>query len=109
MDDENKRLYFDNFSGHYFEATPEDVQYAEYLLNRDIALMGAACVNDFYNLLNIPCIPGGDELGWSECGLMEMAWSPWLDFMHHDVTMEDGRACTIISMSTEPMVDYEYY
>lgn len=106
---DDKKLFFDEFSGRYFEATTEDVVKAEYELNRKISLWGGAHVNEFYEMLNISPIEGGDELGWSSGYLMESVWSQWLDFEHKRVVMDDGLECYIISMSMEPMYDYEYY
>ena len=47
--------------------------------------------------------------GWLRGGMMEMTWSDWLDFYHEKSVMDDGLECQIITMSTEPMFDYEYY
>ena len=108
-DDDNKQLFYDDFSGRYFESTMEDVIKAEYEINRKISLWGGADLNEFYEALDIPAVDYGKFLGWSSGGLMEMAWSDWLDFSHEKVTMDDGLECHIITMSVEPMFDYEYY
>jgi hypothetical protein len=107
--EDNKQLFYDQYSERYFEATMEDVIKAEYEINRKISLWGGADLNEFYDHLNIPTVDYGDYVGWSSGGLMEMAWSDWLDFYHEKVVMDDGLECYIISMSTEPMFDYEYY
>ena len=108
MEDENK-LYYDDFSGRYFQATPERVHDAEYRINRNLSTTGYACINEFYEYLKISTIDGGDVLGWSRGGLEYNTWAPWLDFYHERVVMDDGLECCIIRMSSEPMVDYEYY
>ena len=66
-------------------------------------------MNEFYDSLDIPVIDGGDELGWSIAGLEGATWTNWLDFFHSRVVMDDGLECTIIRMSCEPVIDYEYY
>ena len=109
QEEEGKELYYDDFSGRYFNATPEIVHDAEYTINRLLSTTGAACVNELYTLLKIDPIDGGDELGWSIGGLEECTWSPWLDFFHEKVVMDDGLECTIIRVSCEPLIDYEYY
>ena len=103
------QLFYDDFSGRYFESTMEKVIAAEYAINRKISLWGGADLNEFYEALDIPQVDYGKFLGWSSGLLMEMAWSDWLDFDHEKVVMDDGLECYIITMSSEPMYDYEYY
>ena len=107
--EDGKELFYDDFSGRYFESTLADVKGAEYDINKIIAESGSAFVNEFYDLLKIPTIEGGDELGWAIGGLEYATWSPWLDFTHEKVVMDDGLECQIIRMSYEPMIDYEFY
>ena len=105
----DKILFYDDFSNRYFESTMEDVIKAEYEINKKISTWGGAYVNEFYEFLNIPTIDGGNELGWSEGGMMDASWSPWLDFYHEKVVMDDGLECYIVTMSSEPVIDYDYY
>lgn len=106
---DNLQLFYDDFSGRYFETTMEKVVSAEYAINRKISLWGGADLNEFYEALDIPKMDYGEQLGWSSGGLMDMAWSDWLDFEHTKTVMDDGLECYIITMSVDPMVDYEYY
>jgi hypothetical protein len=106
---EGKQLYFDDFSGRYFESTPELVQRAEYLLNKEASLHGYVCLNNFYELLDIPPVDGGDELGWSANELQTACWSVWIDFEHEKVLIDDDLECYIIRMLTEPSIDYLDY
>lgn len=107
--DDNKQLFYDAFSERYFESTMENVIRAQYAINRKISLWGGADLNEFYEALDIPPVDYGKHLGWSSGSLMEMAWSDWLDFDHEKVVMDDGLECYIITISVEPMFDYEYY
>ncbi len=107
--DDGTELFYDVFSKRYFNAKMEDVVKAEYEINKKISNWGGAFVNEFYELLDIPPIDGGDELGWSAGQLMEYIWAQWLDFDHDKVVMDDGLECYIITMNVEPMLDYEYY
>jgi hypothetical protein len=109
VEDGEKSLFYDNFSERYFEAKMEDVIRAEYLINRKISLWGGASLNEFYEAINIEPVDYGEFLGWSAGGLMEETWGDWLDFEHEKVVMDDGLECHIITMSSEPMYDYEYY
>lgn len=106
---EDEDLYYDEYSGRYFNATKFTVQQAEYRINRDIQTQGYATLNDLYAYLDIEPIDGGDELGWSEGGNYERYWQSWLDFNHHHVVMDDGLECCILSMFEEPYLDYAEY
>ena len=105
---DGKQLFYDEFSERYFESTIEKVRDAEYDLNREVAVGGAAYLNEFYELLGIPRVDYGDHLGWSAFALVEMYWGAWVDFDHEKVVMDDGLECTIIRM-TEPIPDFEDY
>ena len=105
----DKQLFYDEFSGRYFESTIEDVQRAEYRVNRDIHMSGWATLNDFYELLDIEQFEGGESLGWSEGGNLAKYWQGWIDFNHKKVIMDDGLECYILTMFQEPYVDWEDY
>lgn len=108
-DDEDSQLFYDEFSGRYFEATLADVLRAEYAVNKQIAEWGSAYLNDYYEMLGIPTADYGDHLGWSACGLYEMYWNQWLDFGHDKVVLDDGLECTIITFFQEPIPGFEDY
>ena len=104
-----KQLFYDEFSERYFESTMEKVIKAEYEINKKISLWGGANLNEFYEHLDIAPTDYGEHLGWSSGYLMESVWSDWLDFEHKKVLIDDDLECCIISMSIDPMFDYEYY
>ena len=105
----DKQLFFDEFSGRYFESTMADVLRAEYAVNKQIAEWGSAYLNDFYELAGVPTTDYGDHLGWSACGLYEMYWNQWLDFGHDKFVLDDGLECTIITFFQEPIPGFEDY
>lgn len=105
--EDDKLLFYDSFSERFFNATMEDVKDAETEINRIIICDGGAFVNEFYDLLGIPTVPGGDQLGWSVCALSEMTWEPWLYFDHTKKTMDDGKEYYVITMNLEPIMDFE--
>lgn len=107
--EDDKQLFYDDFSGRYFNSTMAEVTQAEYNLNRQIVLNGGAYLNEFYEFLDIPPIPAGMELGWSTSLLESHHWTSWLDFDHEKVVMDDGLECHIVKMRYEPMIDYAYY
>lgn len=109
LKDENKQLFYDEFSGRYFESTTEDVIRAEYALNRRLSEFDSVYLNEFYEMLDIEPVDYGEHLGWSSSELYDLQWSTWLDFEHKKVTMDDGLECYIISISSDPTYGFEDY
>ncbi len=108
-DNDGKKLFYDDFSGRYFRATIEKVQQAEYEINRDLSMRDYATVNEFYEYLDIPPIPGGDELGWSTGMNFDYYWQSWIDFGHNKVPMDGGMECIILTMFGEPTLGWDDY
>lgn len=104
---DGKELFFDEFSGRYFESTIYDVRTAQYNINKDMAMKSAVSLNEYYSYLDIPPIDGGDELGWSSGGCFDMYWQSWIDFNHHRTVMDDGLECCIVGFFTEPFLGYD--
>ena len=104
-----KELFYEAYSGRYFESTIEDVLRAEYTLNRELSLVGGVAVNDYFELLGLPRMESLNDFGWSADTNMEMYWQTWVDFNHSTTTMDDGLECTIVNPWQEPIIDYEYY
>lgn len=104
---DDKKLFYDFYSGRYFESTDEIVRKAEYDLNRKLSIMGYASLNDFYDLLKIEKIDGGNNLGWSAVKNIEYSWQSWIGFVHKKVIMDDGLECCIIYIQSEPIFKYK--
>lgn len=100
-------LYYDFYSGRYFEANPVTVQRAEYEINRTLMLNDCVLLNDWYELLDLETLEHGDNFGWNSCMNSEMYWQTWIDFHHEKTVMEDGLECIIISFSQDPYGDCE--
>ena len=103
------KLFYDFYSGRYFNSTMEKVLAAEFALNRQIILGECAYLNDFYQELGIPLTDIGDEVGWSRGHKRDAYWQEWVDFDHQDVTQEDGLECCIISFVQDPSIDFADY
>lgn len=115
LEDDDKELFYDFYSGRYFESTKEAVMRAEYELNRELYVNGYACVNKFYEALGIEPRPEYADIGWT-CGQLEsMYWHTWIEFEHTETAIDDdddergGLPCTIVYMPLEPVIDAEYY
>ena len=106
---DDRQLFYDEFSGRYFESTTANVIKAEYKLNKKITMWGRAYLNEFYELLGIHTTDYGDYLGWSASSMYDMYWNQWLDFRHQKVVMDDGLECTIIMFVQEPTPDFADY
>lgn len=106
--DEDTQLFYDYFSGRYFESTLEKVQQAEYEINRQLHTKDYAYLNEFYDELGLDHIESGWNLGWSMGASFSHYWKTWIDFRHETVELDDGLECQIITM-TEPIPDFEEY
>lgn len=106
---DDKILFYDDFSGRYFEATPEQVHNAEYKVNRELILRDYVYLNEFYDWMGLEHVKAGDVLGWSRGANMSEYWQEWIDFAHHKVVMDDGLECCIVTILTEPMEDFDAY
>ena len=99
---DNDVLFYDEFSGRYFESTNAKVLKAEYEINKKISDHGGACLNDFYRVLELEPTKYGDRLGWSVNDLS-------LDFRHEKFILDDGLEGCIITFVQEPILGFEDY
>ena len=107
--DEDKVLFYDEYSGQYFHGNRNTLREAEYRLNRDLQLDGGVYLNEYFEAIGLEDTDYGDYLGWSIAQLGEMYWCTWLEFECQKVVMDDGLECHVISMPFEPIPDfYEY-
>lgn len=97
IDEESEpRLFYDEYSGRYFESTIEKVLLAEYHLNRNYILRGFARLNEFYDFLGLEPTDYGNVVGWDVCGEIY-----WIDFNHRKTIIGDDDnsfECYIIEM-----------
>lgn len=103
---EANKLFYEPISGRLFERTENEVLLAEYHFNRNFAMRGYACLNEFYDFLGLEHIPEGDVLGWSLDAGAEFYGYSWVDFDHEDHTTTDGLEITDIVMPFSPTADY---
>ena len=101
--DTEPRLFYDEYSGRYFESTIEKVLLAEYHLNRNYILRGFARLNDFYEFLGLEQTDYDESVGWDICSEIY-----WIDFNHRKAFISgdsDGFECYIIEMPYYPSED----
>lgn len=104
---DNTRLYYDYYSGRYFEATPADVKTAEYEINRSLQMDYSVYLNEWYKWLDMEPLDHGYNFGWTVDSNMEMYWQTWIDFRHEKTIMDDGLECIIITFAQEPIPNFE--
>ena len=107
--EEGNALFYDFFTGRYFETTMEKFLQAKYDINRRLSKHGYVCLNTFYDLLEVDPVEGGDEIGWSSDDLMSAYWNEWIDIEQKKVPLEDDLYCYIVDFVTEPTADYLDY
>lgn len=99
-------VFFDEWSGRFFESTEEDVLLAEYHFNRNFVLRGYATLNELYEFLNLPVTELGETLGWSLYAGEAFYGYSWVDFEHRKITQDDGTEYYAIMMPFSPTADY---
>lgn len=102
----DKLLFYIDHYDRFFERTMLEVQEAEYLINRKFAEEGCVCLNDLFELLDIPRNNVGAMLGWSQDSNYDKYGRSWIDFEHELVTLDDNLECRIITMINPPEATY---
>lgn len=105
--EDGKRLYYDFFSEQYFEATPFDVQRAEYEINRTLMLDDCVYLDDWYKMIGIDPLEPRYNFGWTTSGNMDAYWQTWVDFHHEKVELDEGLECIIISFMQDPFPNFQ--
>ena len=103
--DSTPKIFYDEHSGRFFEATIEQVMSAEYHLNRNYILRGYSYLNEFYEFLGIEQTDYGSVLGWTPTDEGEY----WIEFNHRKTVMDDCTEYYIIEMPFEPTYDFLEY
>ena len=98
-------LFYEEYSKRFFSATVEQVQNAEYHLNRNFALGGSVILNELYSFLGLAPTDFGEVLGWAPTDEGEY----WIEFNHRKAKLKDGTEFYIIEMPFEPRVNYDDY
>ena len=104
-----QRLFYDTTAMRYFESTMEDLELAEDQLNQNLMCKAYVSLNDFYRLLGVPEIDGGDRLGWTTYDRGYQKGCDGILFHHTKVDLDDGLECCILQIVTEPSMDYLDY
>jgi len=112
LSDDEKELFFDFYSGRYFESTREMVLWAEYETNRAMVVNGTVGLNEYYDFLGLDELPEYDAIGWEFGRMNDYYWHSWIEFDYEEITIDEdddghgGLECTIIHMPLEPFIGY---
>lgn len=110
---EDESIFFDTYSGLSFSATLANVYKSMYEINRKIGIVGCASLNDFYKLLELEPIPGGDEVGWSDSMLTDVYKRQWVDFTVDKGLIENDERqlvdCYMLSTRMQPDECYKRF
>ena len=85
-DPDKIRTFYDQYSNRYYETTIAKQYEAEYHFNRNYVMGGNLSINDYYDMLGLEKIDGGDSVGFST--FYDDIY--WVDFSHHTVYLDDG-------------------
>jgi Family of unknown function (DUF6353) len=91
-------MFFDEFSGRFFESSMEKVTAAVNQINYQITHSYAASLTDFYDYLDLPKSDMSDEFGWNVNELLEI--------YHTAVLMNDDTPAIAIRYNTKAFRDY---
>ena len=105
-DDNAIRLFYDEYSGKYFETTLAKVIAAEYHMNRNFNIGGYADINDWYDFLGLCHDTNFDYVGWSANVMINGGLMPWIEFNHREVALDDGLNCIVIELPIYPIANY---
>ena len=100
VDDEEKRLFLDCYSGTMFESSYSAVLQAQYELNRFMMSDGGRFVplSMWYELLGLrDPILNSFAIGWMVCDSYQ-----WIDFENSIHPLEDGLECVFIQFVDDP-------
>lgn len=92
-------LFFDAFSGRYFNAEIEKVRRAVNEINFQVNNSFYASLTDFYDMLGLPRTEVSDEFGWNADALLEIVFTP--------VLAENDQPAISITFNKTPIRGYD--
>lgn len=97
--DEGEVLFYENLNGRakgrYFKATPSRVLLAAIEINRTYFLGGSPTLNQYYGLIGLDGVDGGDIIGWDDD-------TTFIDFGYIQNELDDGMQYYIIHTPFTP-------
>ena len=106
---EEKELFYEAFADKFFWSTDKDVISAAYHFNRNFALGGTRCVNEWLEFLGLKPEERFKMYGFNSTEFLEGGLMPWIDFIEREKTLKDGTKYKEISFQWDPIFDFENY
>ena len=104
--DEDKILFFDYYSLNWFESTMDNVLKAEVEFKEILSNRKYACINEYYDILALPHVEFGYQLGWFDVENNDPYNCHELEFNYEKGTMPNGKEYCIITTNMPPVADY---
>ena len=99
-------LFFDYHSMRFFKSSIENVMTAECAFLESLEDKTYACLNEYYDLLGLPLVDFGFQLGWVDMEDNDPYNCHKLEFKYETVKMSDDTECMIITTNVPPATDY---
>ena len=95
-------LLQDTISGRYFRSDLDSVRKAMNELNKELLHNDSISINDYYSLIGLTGIKGGDDIGWTVSkGLVEFDFSACI--------VNDDEPCIVIDYNIVPFTGFNKY
>lgn len=101
VNESNKQLCFDSYSGRYFLSTMEEMKSAMNGLNHQIISEDYASLSDFYDRLGLEHTQNSDNLGWNNKELLDLEFTACVS--------PEQKAALSIRYRVEPMSDFHKF
>lgn len=106
--DNDKELFFDCKSMRYFRSTYEDVKKAEKLFNEHLSKNGYGTLNELYELIGIPPVKYGYDIGWSTYLNDQLYGHSGIELSIELAELDDSLDCWVINIECEPTTSFIY-
>lgn len=105
-EDEEKLIFYDNISSRFFISTMSRVLEAECKFKEAIEWKGYGCLNQYYDMLGIPRVDYGYQLGWVDVEDNDPYNCASLSFSYEKISPKEGVEIWDIKPNMPPGVDY---
>lgn len=103
---DNEPLFFDCISMRYFNSTIKNIRNAEKLFNEHLSKNGYATLNELYELIGIPVVKYGYDIGWSTY-LNDQIYSYEGIKIDLDLAeLDDELNCWVMNIECEPTANF---
>lgn len=93
-------LCYDPFSGRYFQSDTDELRKLENIINKRLLLDNTISLNEYYDLLGLPEIEIGGDLGWS------IGRETSIEFVFGTAMAPDEKPCIVVSFDKPPQYGY---